>query len=101
MGRKKTVIEIRVQGPRQPLALTFDTAAQALYIRVRKGKIAKTIEIEDGVMADVSARGLLIGIELLKPAPVDVLDRIAEEYDAPAIADLLTVGKVAEMFATA
>ena len=98
MNRKNSTIEIRVDGPHAGITLSFDPVAQALYIRVCEGKVARTVEIEEGVMADLSQSGLLLGIEFLKPAQVEVLDRISREYEIPAIASLSAVGEVAGMF---
>lgn len=50
----------------------------AVYFQVRKGKSAKTIEFAGGnAFADYSATGELLGIELLGPCKVNVLDSIA------------------------
>lgn len=101
MNRKKSSIEIRLDGPHEGLSLSFDPEAQALYIRVREGKVARTVEVEDGVTVDLSPSGLPIGIELLKPARPDVLDRIARDFGIPGVAEVSTLGEVAGMFAPA
>jgi Protein of unknown function (DUF2283) len=57
----------------------------AVYLRVREGKVAKTKELEEGLAnADYDANGALLGIELLGPCPVDLLNRIGEG-EAPAV----------------
>ena len=49
----------------------------AVYFRVRKAKVHQTIEIVDGyAYADYNRRGELIGIELLGPCDVSVVDKI-------------------------
>jgi len=56
----------------------------AAYLRVREGKIAQTIEVVAGVaFADYSVEGLLMGIELLAPCGMEVLDRLAEQEPEP------------------
>jgi hypothetical protein len=51
----------------------------AVYLRVREGEVARTKEVEDGVAyADYDASGELLGVELLGPCDVVVLDSIAE-----------------------
>ncbi len=51
----------------------------AVYLRVREGKVAETKEIKDGfVYADYDAQSLLLGVELLGPCELEVLERVAE-----------------------
>jgi hypothetical protein len=50
---------------------------RAAYIRVREGAVADTREIKDGfAYADYDADGLLLGVELLGPCEVSVLDDV-------------------------
>jgi uncharacterized protein YuzE len=52
----------------------------AVYFQIRKGKAAQTRELVDGnAFVDYSASGQLLGIELLAPCNVTVLDRIARQ----------------------
>ncbi|MCI0380697.1 MAG: DUF2283 domain-containing protein [Gemmataceae bacterium] len=52
----------------------------AAYVRVREGKVAQTKEISAGVaFADYAADGSLLGIELLEPCRIDILERVAEK----------------------
>ena len=51
----------------------------AVYLRVREGEVAKTKEVQPGVAyADYDSHGTLLGIELLGPCQVAVLDTIAQ-----------------------
>lgn len=51
----------------------------AAYVRVREGKVAQTKEVSAGVaFADYSADGSLLGIELLEPCRIDILEGIAK-----------------------
>lgn len=47
---------------------------QASYMQVRKGKVARTVEIGSGgvCFADFDSRGRLIGIETLSPIEVTI-----------------------------
>ena len=56
----------------------------AAYLRVREGEVSETKEVSAGVaFADYGADGSLLGIELLAPCGVDVLDRLAETEPEP------------------
>jgi uncharacterized protein YuzE len=56
----------------------------AAYLRVREGEVATTKEVEPGVAyADFDSQGTLLGIELLGPCQVAVLDTIAEGEPEP------------------
>jgi hypothetical protein len=50
----------------------------AVYLRFRGGKSARTVEYADGaVFADFNRQGELLGIEVLSPCSVKVLEGIA------------------------
>ena len=56
----------------------------AAYLRVREGEVAKTKEVKEGAAyADYDSQGLLLGIELLAPCQVAVLDKIAQGEPDP------------------
>ncbi len=57
---------------------------RAAYLRVRKGEVANTREISEGrAFADYDRNGTLLGIELLGPCEVKVLDQISAREPAP------------------
>jgi uncharacterized protein YuzE len=72
--------------PKFRLEVSYSDAGDpvAAYVRVREGKIAKTTEICDGVaFADYGADGFLLGIELLAPCRVELLESIAAQEPGP------------------
>ena len=52
----------------------------AVYFRLRQGEVDETKEVVEGkAFADYASDGALLGIELLAPCDVAVLDAIAQE----------------------
>ena len=50
----------------------------AVYFQVRKGKMHETREFEDGAaFADYNQNGELIGVEILSPCKVNIVDQLA------------------------
>ncbi len=47
------------------MRITYDPEVDALYIELRKAKPAGSIDLEDGVTADLDAEGHVIGLEVL------------------------------------
>jgi uncharacterized protein YuzE len=51
------------------MRITYDKLANIQYIylkdKIRKGEVAKTVEITDGVLFDYSKSGELLGIEII------------------------------------
>ena len=45
--------------------IEYDPQADAAYIRVKRAKVKDTIELEDGIFADVDNKRRFIGIEIL------------------------------------
>jgi gluconolactonase len=59
-------------------------APVAVYLRVREGKIAQTRQAQAGVaFADDDPQGLLLGIELLAPCQVEVLEQLSQSEPEP------------------
>ena len=57
----------------------------AAYFRIRSGRVADTREFARGaVFADFDRKGQLLGIEMLAPCRVSVLDRVAKNEPRPA-----------------
>lgn len=57
---------------------------RAAYIRVRKGEVSVTREVAEGrAFADYDANGSLLGIELLAPCEVQVLDKLSAAEPEP------------------
>ena len=52
----------------------------AVYFQIRKGRVHKTVEFADGnVFADYDRAGELLGIEVLGPCRVSIVDKLASK----------------------
>lgn len=52
----------------------------AVYFHIRKGRVHKTVEFADGnVFADYNRKGQLLGIEVLGPCAVSIVDELASK----------------------
>jgi hypothetical protein len=57
---------------------------RAAYFRVRAGEVSETREVAEGrAFADYDASGLLLGIELLAPCELEVLEDLAAAEPEP------------------
>ena len=57
---------------------------RAAYVRVRQGEVDETREVAPGIaFADYDANGLLLGVELLAPCEIAVLDKIGAAEPEP------------------
>ena len=45
--------------------ITYDSKADALYIRLKEGTFCKNKEVEPGIVLDLGANDQLLGIEIL------------------------------------
>jgi len=53
-------------------SLEYDESCNALYIRIKRGKVAETEPISDNLSLDLNKKGEIIGIEILGPTQIDV-----------------------------
>jgi uncharacterized protein YuzE len=51
--------------------LEYYSNCDALYIRLKRGKVAESEPISDNVILDLSEKGEIVGIEVLGPTPID------------------------------
>jgi uncharacterized protein YuzE len=57
---------------------TKDEKLDVAYVRLRNGKVAKTVEIKPGILLDIDSSGEVLGIEVLsvsKLAPSLIAER--------------------------
>lgn len=47
------------------MRIEYDKEVDALYIRLKEKKVARTRELEDGLNIDLDEEGKLIGLEIL------------------------------------
>ncbi len=45
--------------------ISYDKEADVAYFSVKRGKIARTVKLDDWLLADVDKRGILLGVEML------------------------------------
>lgn len=45
--------------------INYDKVADAIYMTLRKGKVSRTVEMEDRLVVDLDKKGNILGIELL------------------------------------
>lgn len=70
------------------MKIDYDKIADAMYMTLRKGKVAKSVELEDRLIADVDKKGNVLGVEILdagntvqkyakKGVPVSIASKIS------------------------
>ena len=76
------------------ITFEIDGEAKALYIRLREGEIARTMEYpeEQEVFLDLDGQGQLIGVEILDPAGINmesILKELSERYGIDDLSSLV------------
>lgn len=64
------------------MKITYDSKADALYIKFQEGSVGKTKKIEEGILIDLDQEGHLYGIEIVgvsERMPLAELGRISLE----------------------
>lgn len=65
------------------MQIEYDAEARCLYVRLRDGEVADSVELDDWRVIDHDAAGAVLGVEfiLIDQHPIDLTDL----PDAPAI----------------
>jgi len=53
-------------------SLEYDPNSTALYVRIRKGKVASSKPLADNIILDVNNKNEILGIEIIGPRPEDL-----------------------------
>jgi uncharacterized protein YuzE len=52
-------------------SLEFDSKINALYLRLRKGKVSSTEPLADNMAIDLDGEGRVLGLELILPKDIE------------------------------
>jgi len=52
------------------VSLEFDNEANALYLKLGKGKVSSTEPLADNMIVDLDKNGKVLGLELLLPSKI-------------------------------
>jgi len=63
------------------MTFNYDTVADAAYLNVNDGKVAKTVEMKNGVVVDVGEKGNIIGIEILNFSAQQNIKKLQESVE--------------------
>ena len=66
--------------------IEYDSEQQAVYIKVKVGKVVKTIEYKDNLFIDLDDKGALLGVEILKSEDSKYLYEISQKFASPELA---------------
>ncbi|MDQ1272310.1 MAG: hypothetical protein QG591_940 [Planctomycetota bacterium] len=59
------------------MKIEYSKDIDALYIKLREGKIADSIDIEEGVVVDIDEKGHIVGLEILDASEkLDISDLV-------------------------
>ena len=61
--------------------INYDKEADALYIRLMRGTVARTVEVSDRCVIDLDAQGGTLGIEVLQVSAHGNLAETLEQQD--------------------
>jgi len=53
-------------------SLEYDPSSTALYVRIKRGKVAKSRSLADNIVLDLNDKDELLGIEIIGPRPEDL-----------------------------
>ena len=72
------------------LIVSYDPVAHAAYIRVKSGRVSRTVKETPDVFVDLDSKGSLLGVELLDPKNIriNIVHKIAKEFGFPGLKHL-------------
>lgn len=81
-----------MKGQSMLVSPTYDLEADAVYLRLAKGKVARTIDLDDGTLVDLDKAGKPLGIEVISPARDWPIDEFARRFKPePQLIEILKV----------
>lgn len=62
------------------LSTSFDQDADAMYIKLAEGDIARTIDLNEGTLVDLDADGNVLGVEVIHPVGGWPVEELIERF---------------------
>ncbi len=56
------------------MKVNYDKISDAIYFFLKKGKVKKTIKMDDRLIVDIDSKGNILGIEMLNASTQSTLD---------------------------
>jgi uncharacterized protein YuzE len=53
-------------------SLEYDPSSTALYVRIKRGKVALSKPLADNLIVDLNGRNEILGVEIIGPSPEDL-----------------------------
>ncbi len=75
------------------MKLTYEREADAAYVTLVEALVARTEQVDRGMLVDVDEQGRAIGIEVIRPTRRLPLEEIAERYHL-ASADMVILRSI-------
>jgi uncharacterized protein YuzE len=63
-----------------PLSSSHDLEADALYVTISSGPVARTVELDNGTLADLDLDGRPVGLEVIHPRREWPIDAFVRQY---------------------
>lgn len=63
-----------------PIRAEYDSEADALYVRLADGQVARTVEYDHASFADLDSEGTVLGVEVLSPRRNPRLPALAVQF---------------------
>jgi uncharacterized protein YuzE len=86
------------------LTITVDDEANALYVKLRDGKVSRTEEYPiDEVFVDLDSSGQVVGVEILHPVNINVstvCKEISSKYKTPDFSRFLVEPLINAVYTT-
>jgi len=65
--------------------IEYDSENKVVYLKLKEGKVAKTVEYREELFLDLDKSGRLLGIELLDLKDAQYLSEIAKKFSQPLL----------------
>jgi uncharacterized protein YuzE len=56
------------------MKINYDKISDAIYFFLKKGKVKKTVKMDDRLIVDIDSKGNILGIEMLNASTQSTLD---------------------------
>lgn len=61
------------------MKINYDKIADAIYINLQKGKVSKTVKVNDNMVVDMDKSGAIIGVEFFSASKFNSTTKTLEE----------------------
>lgn len=81
---RQAILALQLIGPKRPMAVRWSGDGPVIHVQITDVAITRTVELEEGLIADYDAAGDLVAFEVVSPPRADFQFQVPMKLGKPS-----------------